>query len=344
MVAFAVDYGFETSLSPTTVAAGFSASAIATVGTATIEWRSNGRMRVTPRVTYDTSNQNGWEFTVGPEDPSQTWTPEILSLQALRVHSSTAQGFKVVDVATETTLFYFDGLTASMVTRTVDLTSLGEITGPRAFRVEMWAGTTSTYLEVDNVHVEGTYSPAGASDQTVEPVGIASSEAFGGAAVVVVQPVDLSPAGIASGEAFGAPVVVVLEPVPDQSVSPSSIASGEAFGGPTVTLQVAGTVPYPTGEDVAAFMATSDPQVVAVATVHVGVITQFALVYTRGNGFFVDGLAEPLAGVVLAATARLVGNPEQLDVQIGSVRRASFFKGWSLAEQRVLNHYRKVAS
>lgn len=79
------------------------------------------------------------------------------------------------------------------------------------------------------------------------------------------------------------------------------------------------------------------------AEVHVGVITHFARLYTRGNGFTVAGVREEIAAVIMAAAARLVSNPEQLDITVGSTRRASGFKGWSLAERTVLNEYRGVA-
>jgi hypothetical protein len=104
------------------------------------------------------------------------------------------------------------------------------------------------------------------------------------------------------------------------------------------------SVPYPTGQDVAAFLgAPGDTSLVALADVHVGVITEFARVYTRGNGFSVEGVAPEVASVVLAATGRLVANPEQIDITVGTMRRSGSFKGWSLAEQRVLNEYRGVA-
>lgn len=341
MVAFAVDYGFTTDLAATSVSAGFAASAITAMGTATPSWQSAGEMRVIPRATFDDANNRGVTFTIGPTDPGQPWTPTAMTVRAKRLHAATDQGFKVR--TQYGTHYTFSGLTSSFVTHTIDLSSIGEITGDLVVSWEMWAGTTSTYLTFDDLHIEGTYTPAGAADIDLEPTGIASAEAFGDTVVVVVQPVDLSPTGIASGEAFGTPTVTAIAPIPDIDIGPSGIASAEAFGTPTVTFGVAGVVAYPSGTDVAAFMGTEDPQVVAVAEIHVGVITQFALVYTRGNGFYVDGLAEPIAAVVLAATARLVGNPEQLDIQIGSVRRASFFKGWSLAEQRVLNNYRGVA-
>jgi len=100
----------------------------------------------------------------------------------------------------------------------------------------------------------------------------------------------------------------------------------------------------PTGEEVASFLGASlDGRTVGLAAEHVQVITELARSYCRGNGFYEEGIAKPIREVIVAATARLVAHPEQIDVQVGSVRRRAGFKGWSLAEQRVLNEYRRTA-
>lgn len=178
--------------------------------------------------------------------------------------------------------------------------------------------------------------------QDVSPAGVGSAESFGVPAVSSVVPEVLEPAGIASAEAFGAAAVVVVQPV---ELTPEAIVSGEAFGQPQVIHGAdVETVPYPTGEAVAEFMdAPGDARLIALAEVHVGVVTHFARVYTRGNGFYVEGVAPEIAAVILAATARLASNPGQIDIHVGSVRRAQSFKGWTLAEQKVLNPYRGVA-
>lgn len=73
------------------------------------------------------------------------------------------------------------------------------------------------------------------------------------------------------------------------------------------------------------------------------VIALFARQYTRGNGFYAEGVAQDIGAVILTASARLAANPEQLYTQVGGVVAGAGFQGWTLAEQIVLNQYRKVA-
>lgn len=100
-------------------------------------------------------------------------------------------------------------------------------------------------------------------------------------------------------------------------------------------------------EDIAKFLGQGDnPDVVALAREHVPAITAMVKAYTRGGGFSRDGLDEPnrdIAMVIITSTARLVANPEQLRYQAGSVQINDSFRGWTLAEQAVLNRYRKRA-
>lgn len=100
----------------------------------------------------------------------------------------------------------------------------------------------------------------------------------------------------------------------------------------------------PTGEDVASFLGQGDdPAVVALAEEHAPLIRAMAQAYTRGRGFQDGEVAEDIAAVLTAATARLVANPEQLSWAAGSARISGGFRGWSLAESFVLNRYRKRA-
>ena len=325
MVAASITWDFATDLTPSAASGGLAGS-----------W---GPMGSTP-ANWDSSGAYSWRFVdlgtvrlmVGPAAGTQ-WTPGSIIFK-MRRSAGTSDGF--FSLGGDYTIEWSGALTTAYRTVTIDLSSLGTVDGPIDLR--FWSGGTSTQRAyLDDVTVSGNVLTG--SDQTISPAGIASAEAIGPAAVVVVQPVNLSPEAIVSGEAFGTPSVVVVPLV--EILGAGGIASGEVVGGPDVRPATPGSVRYPTGADVADFMDA--PALVALATVHVGVITQFARVYTRDNGFYVDGVAEPIAGVILAATARLVGNPEQIDVTVGSVRRASYFKGWSLAEQRVLNNYRKVA-
>ncbi|WCS17541.1 hypothetical protein MML61_22520 [Mycobacterium marinum] len=75
------------------------------------------------------------------------------------------------------------------------------------------------------------------------------------------------------------------------------------------------------------------------------IITAMAKSYTRGRGF--DSNGDPnneIAAVITTASARLAGNPRQSSLNqvmadFTSDQR-SFFNGWTLAEQFVLNRYR----
>lgn len=102
---------------------------------------------------------------------------------------------------------------------------------------------------------------------------------------------------------------------------------------------------YPTGQDVADFLGQGDnTELVALAGQHVTVIKAMARAYTRGEGF--DPAGEPeedVWAVIIAATARMTSNPEQLRHSVGGVQQNEGFAGWSLAEQFVLNRYRKRA-
>ena len=71
-----------------------------------------------------------------------------------------------------------------------------------------------------------------------------------------------------------------------------------------------------------------------------------ALAYTRGAGRTATGLwREGVGEVVLSVTARILVNPHQVQWrnQAGnfSVMRSDGFKGFTLAEQFVLDRYRK---
>lgn len=79
----------------------------------------------------------------------------------------------------------------------------------------------------------------------------------------------------------------------------------------------------------------------------VPLITTMAKAYTRGQGFDGDEPNPEIAAVITTASARLAANPKQLgntdtagpfsETVVGG------FNGWTLAEQFVLNRYRKRA-
>lgn len=99
-----------------------------------------------------------------------------------------------------------------------------------------------------------------------------------------------------------------------------------------------------TGEQVADFLGRGgDLKLIALARIHVGIVTELAKAYTRGKGF--DEHGQPnmeIAGVITMATARLVINPEQNKrEQFGeyTVTPGTLY-GWTLVEIQTLNRYR----
>ncbi|WP_299051581.1 hypothetical protein [uncultured Nocardioides sp.] len=101
-----------------------------------------------------------------------------------------------------------------------------------------------------------------------------------------------------------------------------------------------------TGSDVAAFLGRGDePELVSLAGVHVGIVTELAKAYTRGRGFEETGPNSEIVSVIIMATARTVVNPEQHKrEQIGdyAVSPGTLY-GWSLVEVQTLNRYRRKA-
>jgi hypothetical protein len=79
----------------------------------------------------------------------------------------------------------------------------------------------------------------------------------------------------------------------------------------------------------------------------VPIVTVLAKSYTRGQAFTNSEPNEDIAAVIVTASARLAANGEQLrrkrvdDVEYDYTLGSSF--GWTLAEQIVLNRYRKRA-
>ena len=87
-----------------------------------------------------------------------------------------------------------------------------------------------------------------------------------------------------------------------------------------------------------------DESVIDLALGHVEIIESYVYGYTRGAGFSDQG--EPnraLSNVIVAATAKLTHNPEQVSYyQAGDYsERPMQLQGWTLMEQAVLNNYRR---
>ena len=97
---------------------------------------------------------------------------------------------------------------------------------------------------------------------------------------------------------------------------------------------------------VARFLGQGDvPGCVALAEEHLPVVLAFVRAYTRGGGFIDGEPNDELAAVVTTVTARLVSNPSQARAeQMGDYSVSpAVFAGFSLAEQMVLNRYRRRA-
>jgi len=119
------------------------------------------------------------------------------------------------------------------------------------------------------------------------------------------------------------------------------------FGSPTPLPGLFVTLPTP--NDVAAFLLWDVDEVEEHIKPHLFSVTSMARAYVRGNGFAptegVPGILcrEDIAGVIVMATARSLCNPEQLTrIEVGSYSEVpTKFEGWTLAEQFVLNQYRR---
>lgn len=95
---------------------------------------------------------------------------------------------------------------------------------------------------------------------------------------------------------------------------------------------------------VAAFLnRAGDPDTIALAEVHVPIVTAFVKAYTRDRGFDIFGPNEDLAHVIVAASARLVVNPEQAKrVQVADYSETfGGLEGFTLPELAILNRYRR---
>lgn len=99
-----------------------------------------------------------------------------------------------------------------------------------------------------------------------------------------------------------------------------------------------------TGPDVADFLGQGDDaDVVALAWLHVPLVTAIVRTYTRNKGFTSDGPSDSLAAVIITASARLITNPAQArEERIGDYAvTPATFDGFTLPELMVLNTYRK---
>lgn len=99
-----------------------------------------------------------------------------------------------------------------------------------------------------------------------------------------------------------------------------------------------------TGQRVADFLGGgNDHRLVSLAENHAEVLTQMVLAYTRGAGFSNGEPNDQIAAVIVAATARMLANPQQIASDVGGVSTRGGFQGFNLAERMTLNRFRKLA-
>lgn len=100
------------------------------------------------------------------------------------------------------------------------------------------------------------------------------------------------------------------------------------------------------GETVADYLGRGDDtEIVALAGVHLPIITEWVKAYTRGVGFTPE-IDEPIKAVIVGATARLTSNPDgtiTFAVDDYSTRK-TVFEGFTLIERAVLDGYRRKAA
>lgn len=99
-----------------------------------------------------------------------------------------------------------------------------------------------------------------------------------------------------------------------------------------------------TAAQVAAFLGQGDDsETVALAGVHLPIVTVFVKAYVRGNGFTADVPNADLSAVITTATARLVVNPERVARnQIDDYSETpAMLDGFTLPELAVLHLYRR---
>lgn len=89
-----------------------------------------------------------------------------------------------------------------------------------------------------------------------------------------------------------------------------------------------------------------DADTIATAEAQLPLVAEYVRGYTRGRGFEGEAPAGPLRAVIVAATARLATNPEQVSVYtVGDYsERPAQLAGWTLAEIGVLHRYRVVSA
>lgn len=168
-----------------------------------------------------------------------TSTATIPTGASFRIEVMVAAGTTTGAMSIRLYLTSADGTTAD------ETLSVTNINAGSANPVRMRAGVVSNLANVSTFGLDDLalsdvdwIGPVGGAAATLSPTGIASTEAFGSAALSS----DVAPPGIASGETHGAAALTL-------TITPGGIGSDEAFGTPA--LSMAGTISpsgIPTGE------------------------------------------------------------------------------------------------
>ncbi|WP_448810468.1 hypothetical protein [Agromyces bauzanensis] len=106
-------------------------------------------------------------------------------------------------------------------------------------------------------------------------------------------------------------------------------------------------MPTPTGQQVADYLDRGDDtQLVALAGVHLPLVSAMVKAYTRGVGFTIDVPDETLEAVIVSACARLTANPDGTITEAVDdyQTRRTVFEGFNLIERAVLDGYRRKAA
>ena len=92
---------------------------------------------------------------------------------------------------------------------------------------------------------------------------------------------------------------------------------------------------------------TSDDEAMDIVLEGANTVIMFAYAYCRGNGFTMTRAGDivtdkpDITAAIVAGATRYVANPTGLEYRAGTETVSGAFSGWTLAEQAVLNNYRK---
>lgn len=345
-VAWSVDYPLSSSFAPANGPSGVLGATATPVNLPYAGWGGSETNKLLMQSGSTSPNFTKYlEVTLNPDGGVVDWDALTLRFSTKRRNAGTTRLYVYWSLDGYTTALWVNtGITTTQINANVDLSAAAGLTGPLTLRFSPAAASGATNgIYLWGIELDGTYDN-GVPSISVSPSGIASSLLVGSPALTLSAPAKVvKPSGVASALAVGTPSFSAAAPA--KTLRPAGIASTAAVGLPWVhgvSPDPTEWVPLPDGDDVLAFLgwpAGYEGQVQA----HVDVITALARAYTRRNAFGIGLVRSGVRAVIVAASARLVANPEQHSRRIGSLRQAPGFEGWTLAERAVLNDYRKVA-